>query len=98
MINFLLSSTHVIAKCYTFFLAVLYPSPPTLSLMLIRILLIVCLISFLCLNQSRNGSLDFVMFDAPILDYFRATDHGCRLKKIGDIFVEDAYGIGMKKG
>lgn len=38
------------------------------------------------------------MSDAPILDYYRATDHGCELKRIGEIFVEDTYAIGMKKG
>lgn len=38
------------------------------------------------------------MSDAPILDYYRATDSGCELKKIGDTFVEDTYAIGMKKG
>lgn len=38
------------------------------------------------------------MSDAPILDYYRATDHGCSLKRIGDVFVEDTYAIGMKRG
>lgn len=54
---------------------------------------------FLChFTHNRNGTLDLLMSDAPILDYYRATDHGCELKKIGDIFVEDTYAIGMKKG
>lgn len=38
------------------------------------------------------------MADSPILDYYRATDLGCSLQRIGDTFVEDAYAIGMVKG
>lgn len=38
------------------------------------------------------------MGDSPVLDYYRATDHGCRLQRIGETFVEDAYAIGMTKG
>lgn len=38
------------------------------------------------------------MADSPILDYYRATDHGCSLQRIGDTFVEDTYAIGMVKG
>lgn len=38
------------------------------------------------------------MADSPILDYYRATDHGCRLQRIGETFVEDTYAIGMVKG
>lgn len=46
----------------------------------------------------RNGSLDLLMGDSPVLDYYRATDHGCSLQRIGETFVEDAYAIGMTKG
>lgn len=46
----------------------------------------------------RNGSLDLLMADSPVLDYYRATDHGCRLQRIGETFVEDTYAIGMIKG
>lgn len=38
------------------------------------------------------------MGDSPVLDYYRATDHGCSLQRIGETFVEDAYAIGMTKG
>lgn len=38
------------------------------------------------------------MADSPILDYYRATDLGCTLQRIGEIFVEDTYAIGMVKG
>lgn len=38
------------------------------------------------------------MADAPVLDYYRATDHGCNLQRIGDLYVDDSYAIGMKKG
>ncbi|CAH1971116.1 unnamed protein product [Acanthoscelides obtectus] len=46
----------------------------------------------------RNGSLDILIADTPILDYYRATDHGCKLQKIGDTINEDTYAIGMTKG
>lgn len=46
----------------------------------------------------RNGTLDLLMADSPILDYYRATDHGCSLQRIGETFVEDTYAIGMVKG
>ncbi|CAG9860270.1 unnamed protein product [Phyllotreta striolata] len=48
--------------------------------------------------KLRNGSLDILIADTPILDYYRATDHGCKLQKIGDTINEDAYAIGMTKG
>lgn len=47
---------------------------------------------------SRNGSLDILIADTPILDYYRATDHGCKLQKIGDAINEDTYAVGMTKG
>lgn len=47
---------------------------------------------------SRNGSLDILIADTPILDYYRATDHGCKLQKIGDAINEDTYAVGMAKG
>ncbi len=46
----------------------------------------------------RNGSLDILIADTPILDYYRATDHGCKLQKVGDTINEDTYAIGMMKG
>lgn len=46
----------------------------------------------------RNGSLDILIADTPILDYYRATDHGCKLQKIGDAINEDTYAVGMTKG
>ncbi|KAJ8976794.1 hypothetical protein NQ317_014137 [Molorchus minor] len=48
--------------------------------------------------KLRNGSLDILIADTPILDYYRATDHGCKLQKIGDSINEDTYAIGMGKG
>lgn len=50
------------------------------------------------LELCRNRTLDLLMADAPVLDYYRATDHGCNLQRIGDLFVDDSYAIGMKKG
>lgn len=49
-------------------------------------------------EKLRNGSLDILIADTPILDYFRATDNGCRLQKIGDTINEDTYAIALTKG
>lgn len=49
-------------------------------------------------ERLRNASLDILIADTPILDYYRATDHGCKLQKIGDTINEDTYAIGMTKG
>lgn len=56
------------------------------------------IVSFMFFVFFRKGTLDLLMADSPILDYYRATDHGCNLQRIGDIFVEDTYAIGMMKG
>ncbi|KAJ8887915.1 hypothetical protein PR048_007399 [Dryococelus australis] len=45
-----------------------------------------------------NGTLDILIADTAILDYYRATDHGCKLQKIGDAINEDTYAVGMTKG
>lgn len=43
--------------------------------------------------------MDLLIADSPVLDYYRATDHGCKLQRIGDhALAEDAYAIGMAKG
>nr|XP_023021308.1 glutamate receptor ionotropic, NMDA 3A-like [Leptinotarsa decemlineata] len=49
-------------------------------------------------EKLRNGTLDILIADTPILDYYRATDHGCKLQKIGETINEDTYAIGMTKG
>ncbi|XP_034240253.1 uncharacterized protein LOC117644748 [Thrips palmi] len=49
-------------------------------------------------HRLRNGTLDILIADTPILDYYRATDHGCKLQKIGDAINEDTYAVGMAKG
>ncbi|KAK0176029.1 hypothetical protein PV328_000208 [Microctonus aethiopoides] len=49
-------------------------------------------------ERLRNGSLDILIADTPILDYYRATDDGCRLKKIGDTINEDTYAVALTKG
>ncbi|XP_024083475.1 uncharacterized protein LOC106670874 isoform X1 [Cimex lectularius] len=46
----------------------------------------------------KNGTLDILIADTPILDYYRATDQGCKLQKIGDAINEDTYAVGMTKG
>lgn len=38
------------------------------------------------------------MADSPILDYYRGSDHGCLLRRIGESYIEDTYAIGMSKG
>ncbi|XP_068081518.1 uncharacterized protein [Anabrus simplex] len=50
------------------------------------------------IQHLKNGSLDILIADTPILDYYRATDHGCKLQKIGDAINEDTYAVGMSKG
>lgn len=45
-----------------------------------------------------NGSLDILIADTPIIDYYRATDNGCRLEKIGDSIKEDTYAVGLSRG
>lgn len=50
------------------------------------------------ITRLRNGSLEILIADTPILDYYRATDNGCTLQKIGDTITEDAYAVGMTKG
>ncbi|XP_047020571.1 uncharacterized protein LOC124630651 [Helicoverpa zea] len=51
------------------------------------------------IQRLRNGTLDLLIADSPVLDYYRATDHGCKLQRIGDHpLAEDAYAIGMAKG
>lgn len=48
---------------------------------------------------SRNGTLDLLIADTPVLDYYRATDHGCKLQRIGEHALNaDTYAIGMAKG
>ncbi|XP_034946070.1 uncharacterized protein [Chelonus insularis] len=49
-------------------------------------------------ERLRNGSLDILIADTPILDYYRATDDGCRLEKIGDTINEDTYAVALTKG
>ncbi|XP_011866349.1 PREDICTED: uncharacterized protein LOC105561191 [Vollenhovia emeryi] len=49
-------------------------------------------------EKLRNGTLDILIADTPILDYYRATDDGCRLQKIGDTINEDTYAITLTKG
>ncbi|XP_076758072.1 uncharacterized protein LOC143427655 isoform X1 [Xylocopa sonorina] len=49
-------------------------------------------------EKLRNGSLDILIADTPILDYYRAIDNGCRLQKIGDTINEDTYAVALTKG
>ncbi|XP_011310034.1 uncharacterized protein [Fopius arisanus] len=49
-------------------------------------------------ERLRNGSLDILIADTPILDYYRATDNGCTLQKIGDTMNEDTYAVALTKG
>nr|XP_032510989.1 uncharacterized protein LOC116765580 isoform X2 [Danaus plexippus plexippus] len=51
------------------------------------------------IERLRNGSLDLLIADSPVLDYYRATDHGCKLQRVGDhALTKDIYAIGMSKG
>ncbi|CAK1553725.1 unnamed protein product [Leptosia nina] len=51
------------------------------------------------IERLRNGTLDLLIADTPVLDYYRATDHGCKLQRVGDhSLTDDTYAIGMAKG
>ncbi|CAG9785010.1 unnamed protein product [Diatraea saccharalis] len=51
------------------------------------------------IQRLRNGTLDLLIADTPVLDYYRATDHGCKLQRVGDhALAEDTYAVGMAKG
>ena len=50
-------------------------------------------------ERLLNGSLDILIADTPIIDYYRATDNGCRLEiKIDDAIKEDTYAVALSKG
>ncbi|XP_017794077.1 PREDICTED: uncharacterized protein LOC108575709 [Habropoda laboriosa] len=49
-------------------------------------------------ERLRNGTLDILIADTPILDYYRAIDNGCRLQKIRDTINEDTYAVALTKG
>ncbi|XP_055628546.1 uncharacterized protein LOC129769999 isoform X2 [Toxorhynchites rutilus septentrionalis] len=50
------------------------------------------------IERLKNGTIDLLMADSPILDYYRATDQGCSFQRVGDTYVDNAYAIGMSKG
>ena len=50
------------------------------------------------IDRLKNRTLDVLIADKPILNYYQATDSGCKLKTIGEVVSEDAYAIGMTKG
>lgn len=47
--------------------------------------------------STRDGRLDLLIGDTPILDYYRANDPGCTLRTV-DVIEEDNYAVGMSKG
>ena len=47
--------------------------------------------------STRDGRLDLLIGDTPILDYYRANDPGCTLRTV-DVIEEDNYAVGMAKG
>uniref|UniRef100_A0A182NM23 Ionotropic glutamate receptor C-terminal domain-containing protein n=1 Tax=Anopheles dirus TaxID=7168 RepID=A0A182NM23_9DIPT len=50
------------------------------------------------IQRLKNRTIDLLMCDTPILDYYRGTDQSCSLQRIGDNYIEDSYAIGMSKG
>ena len=48
-------------------------------------------------ETRRDGRLDLLIGDTPILDYYRANDPGCTLRTV-DVIEEDNYAVGMTKG
>lgn len=55
------------------------------------------ILSILRLLLDRDGRLDLLIGDTPILDYYRANDPGCTLRTV-DVIEEDNYAVGMTKG
>ncbi|XP_046386196.1 uncharacterized protein LOC124155987 isoform X2 [Ischnura elegans] len=49
------------------------------------------------IRRLRDGSLDVLMGDSAILDYYRGSDPGCTLVKRGIITNEDTYAVAMSK-
>uniref|UniRef100_A0ABD2WCV8 Ionotropic glutamate receptor C-terminal domain-containing protein n=1 Tax=Trichogramma kaykai TaxID=54128 RepID=A0ABD2WCV8_9HYME len=49
-------------------------------------------------TRLLNGSLDVLIADTPILDYYRATDNGCRLENFGEPIKQDTYAVALSKG
>ncbi|XP_059470135.1 glutamate receptor ionotropic, NMDA 3A-like isoform X2 [Neocloeon triangulifer] len=49
-------------------------------------------------HRLRNGTLDMLIGDTPVLDYYRANDPGCKLQAYGDPISQDMYAVGMNKG
>jgi ionotropic glutamate receptor NMDA 3A len=52
---------------------------------------------FIIICLDRDGRLDLLIGDTPILDYYRANDPGCTLRTV-DVIEEDNYAVGMTKG
>ncbi|KAG8223040.1 hypothetical protein J437_LFUL001362 [Ladona fulva] len=49
------------------------------------------------IRRLRDGSLDVLMGDSAVLDYYRGSDPGCTLVKRGIITNEDTYAVAMSK-
>jgi ionotropic glutamate receptor NMDA 3A len=39
-----------------------------------------------------------IIGDTAVLDYYRATDPGCKLQRFGDPISQDMYAVAMSKG
>ncbi|XP_064476798.1 glutamate receptor ionotropic, NMDA 3B-like [Ornithodoros turicata] len=50
------------------------------------------------LASLREGTLDVLIGDTAVLNYFRANEPGCRLRLLGDSIFDDAYAVGMQRG
>ena len=49
-------------------------------------------------ERLLNRTLDILIADTPIIDYYRSTDKMCRLESIGEAIREDTYAIALTKG
>lgn len=50
------------------------------------------------LESLREGTLDVLIGDTAVLNYYRANEAGCRLRLLGDSIFDDAYAVGMARG
>ncbi|CAN8004191.1 unnamed protein product [Ixodes hexagonus] len=50
------------------------------------------------LESLRLGTLDVLIGDTAVLNYYRANEPSCRLRLLGDSIFDDAYAVGMTRG
>ncbi|GAB6031603.1 hypothetical protein CHUAL_009367 [Chamberlinius hualienensis] len=49
-------------------------------------------------QKLRDGELDLIVGDTPLLDFYRGKEPGCTLRAVGHVIKEDSYAIATTKG